>query len=64
MNYFGLFFSFMLPGIFLGGMAVVVLLQELTRRKRRAEREERARRLKNARRLYVHAFEAVKGRAA
>ena len=34
MNYFGLFFSFMLPGIILGGMGAVAVHQELQRRKR------------------------------
>ncbi|MCE5235447.1 MAG: hypothetical protein ABFC62_05290 [Clostridiaceae bacterium] len=64
MNYFGLFFSFMLPGILLGAMAVVVVRQEAIRRKRRAAREERERQLKSARRLYVHSFGVVADRAA
>ena len=29
MNYFGMFFSFMLPGVILGGMGAVAIHQEL-----------------------------------
>lgn len=36
MNYFGMFFSFMIPGIFLGIMIVIACLQEKNIRKRRA----------------------------
>lgn len=56
MNYFGLFFSFMLPGILLGAMAVSVFRREAARRKRNVEREERENQRKNARRLYVYSF--------
>ncbi|HMM33091.1 MAG TPA: hypothetical protein PKB13_15075 [Clostridia bacterium] len=48
MNYFGLFFSFMLPGILIGAMAVSVMRQEIVRRKRREAREEQERQRKNA----------------
>ena len=67
MNYFGLFFSFMLPGILLGAMAVIVVRQEAVRRRRRAEREARevrGRLGKSARGLYVHSFAAAGDRAA
>lgn len=36
MNYFGLFFSFMLPGIVIGVMIAVAFAQERAARKRRA----------------------------
>lgn len=45
MNYFGMFFSFMLPGIVLGGMGAVAVHQELQRRKR-----QKARKVRRARR--------------
>ncbi|HWS30423.1 MAG TPA: hypothetical protein VN512_09985 [Clostridia bacterium] len=64
MNYFGLFFSFMLPGIFIGAMAIAVIRQEIISHKRRAAREERERQHKNARKLYVHDFAAAVDRAA
>lgn len=64
MNYFGLFFSFMLPGIFIGAMAIAVIRQEVINRKRRAARETRERQRKNVRKLYVHNFEAAVDRAA
>ena len=64
MNYFGLFFSFMLPGILIGAMAVSVMRQEIIRRKRREVREERERQRKNARRLYVHSFGTIGDQAA
>ncbi len=57
MNYFGLFFSFMLPGILLGAMAVSVFKREAVRRRKRAEREEWQRQRKNMRRLYVYSFD-------
>ena len=64
MNYFGLFFSFMLPGILIGAMAVSVMRQEIIRRKRREVREELERQRKNARRLYVHSFGSLGDQAA
>lgn len=56
MNYFGLFFTFMVPGIVIGAMAAVALYQEANARKRRAARLRVAsRRNAVARdRLYVH----------
>ncbi len=39
MNYFGMFFSFMLPGILLGSMGAVAVHQELQRRKRQKARK-------------------------
>ena len=41
MNYFGMFFSFMLPGVILGGMGAVAIHQELQCRKRRKARRAR-----------------------
>ena len=38
MNYFGLFFSFMLPGILLGMMGAIAIYQEVRKNKRRALR--------------------------
>jgi hypothetical protein len=64
MNYFGLFFSFMLPGIFIGAMAIAVIRQEVISRKRRMAREVRERQIKNVRKLYVHDFQASVDRAA
>lgn len=42
MNYFGLFFSFMMPGIILGGMGAVALHQEAQRRARSRQRAQRS----------------------
>lgn len=39
MNYFGMFFSFMLPGILLGSMGAVAVHQELQCRKRQKARK-------------------------
>jgi MFS superfamily sulfate permease-like transporter len=56
MNYFGLFFSFMVPGIVIGVMAAVAFYQEAKARARRAaQRRGNAARLTAPRdRLYVH----------
>ncbi len=68
MNYFGLFFSFMLPGLILGGMAVAAVHQE--QRRRRRQNARRARRggsaaraalkpVANRNKLYVHDMNAA-----
>ncbi len=58
MNYFGLFFSFMFPGIILGVMAAVAIHQEAKSRARRARSNLRRMPAQNAPaprdRLYVH----------
>ncbi|MDD5918838.1 MAG: hypothetical protein PUD73_07110 [bacterium] len=65
MNYFGLFFSFMLPGIILGGMGAVAVHQELQRRKRhKAQRAHRKpqtelKRVADKNRLYVYDMNAA-----
>ena len=46
MNYFGLIFSFMLPGMVVGGMAVT-LINEAMRRRRKAAARRRYR-------TYIH----------
>lgn len=56
MNYFGLFFSFMVPGVIIGAMAAVAIYQEAKARARRnAKRRANAQRLVVPRdRLYVY----------
>ncbi len=65
MNYFGMFFSFMLPGIVLGGMGAVAVHQELQRRKRQKARKVRRARQPELRhvadkgKLYVYDMNAA-----
>lgn len=65
MNYFGMFFSFMLPGIVLGGMGAVAVHQELQRRKRQKARKARGGRRPELRqvadkgKLYVYDMNAA-----
>lgn len=67
MNYFGLFFSFMMPGIILGGMGAVALHQEAQRRSRSRQRVRRAavparhkmQPLADRTKLYVHDMNAA-----
>lgn len=67
MNYFGLFFSFMMPGIILGGMGAAALHQELRRRARSRQRVQRAgapaqrklQPLTDKTKLYVHDMNAA-----
>ena len=65
MNYFGMFFSFMLPGIILGGMGAVAIHQELQRRKRRKARRARKpanptlKRVADKSKLYVYDISAA-----
>ncbi len=67
MNYFGLFFSFMMPGIILGGMGAVALHQEAQRRARGRQRVRRAavpaqrkmQPLSDRTKLYVHDMNAA-----
>ena len=60
MNNFGLFFSYMIPGIILGGMGVVAIHQELVRlqkeiRRRKAQQRRGSLRPMGDRgKLYVH----------
>ena len=42
MNYFGLFFTFMVPGIIIGTMAAVAAKQAADRRRKEAVRARRA----------------------
>lgn len=44
MNYFGLFFSFMLPGMVLGAMAALAAVEALEARERRRARVRRRKR--------------------
>ncbi len=56
MNYFGLFFTFMVPGIVIGVMAAVAVYQGMKRRARRAQRLRRRNdpAVISRDRLYVH----------
>ena len=58
MNYFGLFFSFMVPGIVLGAMAAVILLERAgKRREKEQHRIAPSPQRREARKLYVHSIQ-------
>lgn len=56
MNYFGLFFTFMVPGIIIGAMAAAAVYQEAKARRHREARRRKtaARAAVSHNRLYVH----------
>jgi len=65
MNYFGLFFTFMLPGLLLGAMGAVALYDGRARRRRRMAAAKRAQAEQVRTRLYVHSLmDDLKGDAA
>ncbi len=57
MNYFGLFFSFMIPGIVMGIMATVVMMESTQRKKNRSRRESMPAQHVSGRKLYVHSMQ-------
>ena len=58
MNYFGLFFTFMIPGIIIGTMAAAAAKQAADRRRREAIRARRtALRTVPRNKLYVYTLE-------
>lgn len=55
MNYFGLFFTFMVPGIIIGAMAAAAVYQQAKARRREAmRRKNAAHAVASHNRLYVH----------
>lgn len=65
MNYFGLFFTFMLPGLLLGAMGAAALYDARTRHMRKKAAAKRAQAQRERTRLYVHSLlEDIEGNAA
>ena len=58
MNYFGLFFTFMIPGIIMGTMAAVVMM-ESTQRRRKRERQVGVSVEMPKQKLYVHSMQCL-----
>lgn len=57
MNYFGLFFTFMIPGILMGIMAASVMLETIQRKQRAARRVRKQIDAQPVRgRLYIHSM--------
>ncbi len=54
MNYFGLFFTFMLPGLVLGAMASSVLRSEMDRRRNKTAEKNKKTSEAPRGKLYIH----------
>lgn len=59
MNYFGLFFSFMIPSIILGFMIAAACIQERAIRRRRAQQKQPVKRGASSVRSYAPAHKAA-----
>ena len=58
MNYFGMFFTFMLPGLVLGAMAASAIYAEKTKKQQKKSATRRADTINERSKLYVHSLSA------